>query len=82
MITPTKGIAPQRALLSVSAQISLVLVEPMTVTQTWAALKSWRTKNANDSALSYSWFILGLDMLYALGALRLESGLIYKVVRS
>lgn len=82
MITPTKGIAPQRALLTVAAQISLVLSEPMTVSQTWAALRSWRGKHANDAALPFAWFVLGLDVLYALGTIRLESGLIYKLTRS
>jgi hypothetical protein len=80
MITPTKGIAPQRALLTIAAQISLTLTEPMTVSQAWSALKSWRAKNANNAALAFSWFVLALDVLYALDALRIEGGLIHKVV--
>ncbi len=82
MLTPTKGISPQRALLSVSAQISIILTEPMTVSQAWHALKVWRAKNANEAALSFSWFVLALDVLYALNVLEFEGGLIYKVVRS
>lgn len=82
MITPTKGIAPQRALLTIAAQIALCLTEPMTVSQAWSALKTWRTKNANDAVLPFSWFVLALDVLYSLGALRLESGLLYKVVKT
>lgn len=78
MITPTKGIAPQRALLTVGAQISMILTEPMTVSQAWTALKSWRARHENDALLSFSWFVLALDALYALGAIHLEDGILYR----
>lgn len=76
VITPTKGIAPQRALLTIGAQIALILTEPMTVSQAWTALKAWRTRHANDAVLSFSWFVLALDTLYALGAIRYKDGMI------
>ncbi|MHA7134459.1 ABC-three component system middle component 6 [Oerskovia turbata] len=78
MITPTKGIAPQRALLTVGAQISLVLTEPMTVSQAWTALKAWRVRYKNDAVLPFSWFVLALDMLYALGAVHYEDGILHR----
>jgi hypothetical protein len=81
VITPTKGIAPQRALLTIAAQVSMTLTEPMTVSQAWTALKAWRAKNANDAALSFSWFVLALDVLFALDILRLENGLLFKAVK-
>lgn len=78
MITPTKGIAPQRALLTVGAQISLILTEPMTVSQAWTALKAWRARHENDAVLPFSWFVLALDTLYALGAVYSEDGILYR----
>lgn len=78
MITPTKGITPQRALLTVGGQISLILTEPMTVSQTWTALKTWRTRHENDAVLPFSWFVLALDTLYALGTVYYEDGLLYR----
>lgn len=78
MITPTKGIAPQRALLTVGAQISLILTEPMTVSQAWTALKTWRARHENDAVLPFSWFVLALDTLYALGTLHYEDGILYR----
>lgn len=80
MITPTKGIAPQRALLSVGAQIAQLLDEPMTVSQAWSRLGHWRASNGHHAAVSFSWFVLALDTLYALGAVRLEAGLIVRSV--
>lgn len=78
MITPTKGIAPQRALLTVGAQISMVLKEPMTVSQAWNALKTWRARHGDSAALPFSWFVLALDLLYALGAVYYEDGMLYR----
>lgn len=78
MITPTKGIAPQRALLTLGAQISMILVEPMTVSQAWTGLKSWRARHANDAVLPFSWFVLALDSLYALGAIHYDDGLLLR----
>ncbi|ACV08653.1 ABC-three component system middle component 6 [Jonesia denitrificans] len=78
MIEPTKGIAPQRALLTVGAQISMVLKEPMTVSQAWKALKTWRARHDNGAALPFSWFVLALDLLYALGTVHYEDGLLYR----
>ncbi len=80
MITPTKGIAPQRALLTVGAQIAQLLDEPMTVSQVWSRLGQWRASNGNHAAVSFSWFVLALDTLYAVGAVRLEAGLIVRSV--
>lgn len=80
MITPTKGIAPQRALLSVGAQIAQVLDEPMTVSQAWSRLVRWRARNGHNAVVSFSWFVLALDALYALGAVRLEGGLLVRSV--
>lgn len=80
MITPTKGIAPQRALLTVGAQIAQVLDEPMTVSQVWSRLGYWRASNGYHAAVSFSWFVLALDTLYSLGAVRFEAGLIVRSV--
>ncbi|WP_408059263.1 ABC-three component system middle component 6 [Streptomyces mirabilis] len=44
MITPTKGIAPDRCLLAIGAQVLLQLDEPRSVSQTWARLKAWRSE--------------------------------------
>ncbi|MFE2194576.1 ABC-three component system middle component 6 [Streptomyces olivaceus] len=71
MITPTKGIAPDRCLLAVGAQVLLQLDEPRTVSQTWARLKSWRADQAHTSAVSFEWFVLALDILFAMGAVEL-----------
>ncbi|MFD7963002.1 ABC-three component system middle component 6 [Streptomyces zaomyceticus] len=76
MITPTKGISPDRCLLAVGAQILLQLEEPRTVSQAWARLKSWRLENKHFSPVSFEWFVLALDMLYGLGVVELHQDLL------
>lgn len=81
MITPTKGIAPDRALLAVAAQIVLQLERPLTVSQTWSRLREWRRMNEHPAPLSFGWFVLALDILYTLGVLELDEDLL-TVVRT
>ncbi|MDP9795979.1 hypothetical protein J2S43_004491 [Catenuloplanes nepalensis] len=76
MITPTKGIAPQRALVVVGAQVLQLLDRPMTVSQTWARLKEWRSGHGHHAPLPFWWFVLSLDVLYALGVLELDRDLL------
>jgi hypothetical protein len=76
MITPTKGIAPQRALLTIGAQIVSVLEHPMTVSQTWARLRQWRREHENHAPVPFWWFVLALDMLYSLEVLELRDELL------
>lgn len=81
MILPSKGIVPERALLSVGAQISIILSEPMTISQIWTGLKVWRKTHANNTALPFAWFVLALDMLYALEAVHFDGQLIHKIAK-
>lgn len=76
MITPTKGIAPDRALLAVGAQIVLQLDQPLTVSQTWGRLRDWRRAHEHLAPLSFGWFVLALDVLFALGALDIREDLL------
>ena len=76
MITPTKGIAPDRCLLAVGAQITMVLDTPMTVTQAWSRFRAQRTRLGHHSPVSFEWFVLGLDVLYSLGAVELRDDLV------
>ncbi|WP_371644371.1 hypothetical protein OG974_23455 [Streptomyces sp. NBC_00597] len=76
MITPTKGIAPDRALLAVGAQITMQLDRPLTVSQTWSRLREWRHENGHPAPLSFGWFVLALDVLHALGAVDLNNDLL------
>ncbi|MGH3919383.1 MAG: ABC-three component system middle component 6 [Candidatus Binatia bacterium] len=76
MITPTKGIAPQRALLSIGAQIATVLTRPLTISQAYARLKEWRAENNHDAPVPFGWFVLALDVLFTLNVLDFNGDLL------
>jgi hypothetical protein len=78
MITPTKGISPDRALLTLGAQIIQQLDEPTSVSQTWHKLKTWRAQAGHHTPVSFGWFTLGLDLLYAMGLVDLNNGLLVR----
>jgi hypothetical protein len=76
MILPTKGLAPDRALLTVGAQIALQLNQPLTVSQAWARVCAWRRENGHPAPISFGWFVLALDMLFALDRVELNDDLL------
>lgn len=76
MITPTKGIAPQRALLAIGAQVVQSVDGPVTISQAWARLKHWRLQNDHRSPIPFWWFALSLDLLYSLGVAEFDGELL------
>ncbi len=77
MILPSKHLPQDRALLTVGANVLTFLGHPKTVSALWEEL------NRHDAGLAvtprritYDWFLLALDLLYALGTIELESGLV------
>ena len=78
MVIPTKGIMPDRALIAVAAQILKQLEEPTTISQTWVKLRAWREQNHHSSPITFGWFTLACDVLYALGVIDLEGDLLIR----
>jgi len=76
MIVPTKGIAPQRSLLAVGAQILQTLDRPMTVSQAWTTLRQWRRDHGHHAPVPFWWFVLALDSLHAIGVVELREELL------
>lgn len=77
MILPSKHLSQDRALLTVGANILTFLTRPKTVSALWEELSRHDTGvAAMPRRITYDWFLLSLDLLYALGAIELESGLV------
>jgi hypothetical protein len=77
MILPSKHLPQDRALLTIGARVLTFLAHPKTVSALWEEL------NMHDFGLvatprriTYDWFLLALDLLYALGSIDLKSGLV------
>jgi hypothetical protein len=81
MILPTKRISHDRSLLGIGGEILNFLVEPKTVSKIWDEFKNSRDNSSPHAIITYDWFILALDVLYAMDAIRMEKGLLRKTAR-
>jgi hypothetical protein len=70
MILPTKHITSPYSLLSLGALILGGLEEPSTVSRLWDRFRERR------EVATFQRFVLVLDLLFALGAVELENGLL------
>lgn len=70
MILPNKSLDASQAILTVGADIvELLLQSSRTVSSVWSGVSSMASDR--DSSVSFEWFVLSLDFLYAVGALQL-----------
>ena len=79
MILPTKGIAPDRALLAVGANLLRLLDEPQTISRIWEVVS--RERAGVRGTISFDWFVLALDFLFAAKAIELVKGRIHRSAR-
>jgi hypothetical protein len=80
MILPTKHLPQDRSLLAVGADILRLLDQSKTVSRLWDEVTKARASRSASSALTYDWFVLALDLLFALGAIDMLRGRIRKAV--
>jgi hypothetical protein len=81
MILPTKHIRPDRALLAVGGDVLGHLHEPMTVSRLWDDVRAHRGEPDQPSPINYDWFVLALDLLFLIGAVEFERGLLRRAPR-
>jgi hypothetical protein len=79
MILPTKHVRPDRALIGVGAEVLEILKRPMTMSRLWDEVRGRRSLHAANAPIDYQWFILSLDLLYTIGALDFDRGLVRRV---
>jgi ABC-3C biological conflict system middle component len=78
MILPTKRITPDRALLGIGANVLALLEEPKTVSRLWSDFKTHTQSKTPAGIVTYDWFVLSLDLLYMMGTIRVQEGLIQR----
>lgn len=77
MLMPTKHIKVENALIGVGGMVLAQLDVGKTVSRLFYDIQNQR-KNDNLSTLQFDWFLLSLDFLYSIGAIRLDGGLLRK----
>ena len=69
MILPSKHIPQEKALLTVGSELLKHLNRPKTVSAVWEDVRQ-------SVQVSYDWFVLALDMLYAIDTIEISEGLL------
>ena len=72
MILPNKHLLPRNSLLGAGAVILALLGQPATVSALWEVAKQRREIH------NYRRFVLALTLLYMLGAIELQDGLLVR----
>ena len=78
MILPTKHLRPRDSLIVVGAELLLSLDSAKTISRLWSDLNDAWNEAEGNPPYTFDWFILALDLLFALGAIDFERGLIAK----
>ncbi|MCE4283004.1 hypothetical protein LYZ77_21740 [Xanthomonas hortorum pv. vitians] len=79
MILPTKHVRPDRALIGVGAEVLDILKRPMTMSRLWDEIRGRRSLHVSNAPIDYQWFVLSLDLLYTMGALDFDRGLVRRI---
>lgn len=74
MILPTKTLPPSRSLLGVGANLLRLLDEPKPVSRLWPEVKAAYEQIPDAPPISFGWFVLALDLLFLLNAVKLDHG--------
>ena len=79
MILPSKKLRPENSLIYIGGKVLKILDEPKTVSSVWQELKKQQSHNNNTKPLkfTYDWFVLSLDLLFTMGAIKLYEGRLY-----
>lgn len=78
MLMPTKHIKTENALVGVGAEVLSLLDRDKAVSTLFRDLQVRRREN-DLSTIHFDWFMLTLDFLYLVGAIRFESGVLKKM---
>ncbi len=78
MLMPTKHIKTENALIGIGAEVLELLERDKTVSTLFRELQNRRRDN-DLATVYFDWFLLSLDFLYSIGAVRFESGVLKKM---
>lgn len=78
MLMPTKHVKTENALVGVGAEVLALLDDAKTVSRLFHDLQERRQINELPT-IHFDWFLLSVDFLFSIGAVRFEAGLIKKL---
>ncbi|MEK3726600.1 ABC-three component system middle component 6 [Lysinibacillus sp. FSL W8-0953] len=79
VLTPTKNLHEDKAILKIGARILSFLTSPRTLSSTWEAYFNFQNQESNNVLrIQFDLFILALDFLYIVGAIEYEDDLLWR----
>ena len=78
MLMPTKHIKTENALIGVGGEVLALLDRDKTVSRLFYDLQDRRRLN-KLTTIHFDWFLLALDFLFSVGAIRFDSGVVKKM---
>jgi hypothetical protein len=78
VILPTKYLPHDRALIGVGAEILNQLKQPRSISELWECVREDRETRPTATPLSFDWFILALNLLYAISAIEYSQGIVHQ----
>lgn len=79
MLLPTKTLSPGRSLIGVGASILKLLPEPKPVSRLWDEYKRAQGRIPNAPTVTFGWFVLALDLLFAFQLIRFQHNRIVRI---
>ena len=78
MLMPTKHIKTENALIGVGGEVLALLDEDKTVSRLFFDLQE-RRRLGELATIHFDWFLLAVDFLFSVGAVRFEEGVLKKL---
>lgn len=78
MLMPTKHIKTENALIGVGGEVLALLDQDKTVSRLFYDLQERRRSN-ELTTIQFDWFLLAVDFLFSVGAVRFDEGLLKKM---
>jgi len=82
MILPDKHLDADRALITVAAELLTLLSKAKTVSAIWnefQRLHEVASNSEREPVITFDWFVLALDVLFALGTIEFVQGKVTRI---
>ncbi len=66
MLLPTKGVSPERALLTIGSEILENLRNPKSISALWESFNDSPSRDSGTTRITFDWFALAVSTLYAI----------------
>lgn len=77
MLTPTKNLHEDKAILKIGARVLSILIFPRTLNSTWEAYSEFQNQESQSIPnIRFDTFILALDFLYMIGVIEYQNDLL------